>query len=215
MHGSIKSIYLKDLFLSEGFCTTNLSSTYLLHILRSSVDYLLCLLSWSQCPELQSQPVWCDISGQLYVCELSTCLLGIIYICGLYVNSKFYNTFTHAIIYIYILYIRDTLGIQVFSQVFQVNWCHLGIRSIWPTYNLQGLTVSMNHPMEPACVRYIPGPPEKQILPKVVQNDLFGALKAKLGLVDLIRNISPMWWNMEVQPTPNYFLGWPYKSISN
>ena len=36
----------------------------------------------------------------------------------------------------------------------------------------------------------------------------------KLGHVDLIRNILPMRWNMEVQPTSNYSLGWPYKSIS-
>ena len=29
----------------------------------------------------------------------------------------------------------------------------------------------------------------------------------KLGHIDLIRNISPMQWNMEVQPTSNYSLG--------
>ena len=28
----------------------------------------------------------------------------------------------------------------------------------------------------------------------------------KLGHVDLIGNISPMWWNMEFQPTSNYSL---------
>ena len=29
----------------------------------------------------------------------------------------------------------------------------------------------------------------------------------KLGQIDLIRNISPMWWNMEVQSTSTYSLG--------
>ena len=38
------------------------------------------------------------------------------------------------------------------------------------------------------------------------QDDLFGALEAKLGDSNLIRNISPMQWNMEVQLTSNYFL---------
>ena len=28
----------------------------------------------------------------------------------------------------------------------------------------------------------------------------------KLGHIDLVRNISPMQWNMEVQPTSNYLL---------
>ena len=36
----------------------------------------------------------------------------------------------------------------------------------------------------------------------------------ELGYTDLIRNISLMQWNLEVQPTSTYFLGWPYKSIS-
>ena len=39
------------------------------------------------------------------------------------------------------------------------------------------------------------------------QDDLFVALEAKLGYIDLIRNVSPMQWNMEVQPTSNYSLG--------
>ena len=80
-------------------------------------------------------------------------------------------------------------------------------------YTLQGLTMSLNHPMGPACVGYTPGPPENQIPPKVGQDDLFGALEVKLGHVDLIRNISPMQWNMEVQLTSNYSLGRPYMSI--
>ena len=65
----------------------------------------------------------------------------------------------------------------------------------------------MKLPMGPACVGYIPGPPENQIPPYVGQDDLFGALEVKLGHIDLIRNIWPMQWNMEVQPTSNYFLG--------
>ena len=31
-------------------------------------------------------------------------------------------------------------------------------------------------------------------------------VRRKLGHIDLIRNISPMQWNMEVQPTSNYSL---------
>ena len=38
------------------------------------------------------------------------------------------------------------------------------------------------------------------------QDDLLGALEARLGYSDLIRNISSMQWNMEVQPTSNYSL---------
>ena len=38
------------------------------------------------------------------------------------------------------------------------------------------------------------------------QDDLFGALEVKLYHGDLIRDISPMQWIMEVQPTSNYFL---------
>ena len=38
------------------------------------------------------------------------------------------------------------------------------------------------------------------------QDNLFGVLEAKLGHINLIRNILPMQWNMEVQPTSNYFL---------
>ena len=67
--------------------------------------------------------------------------------------------------------------------------------------------MSLNHPMGPACIGYTPGPPENQIPPEVGQDDLFGALEAKLGHIDLIRNISPMQWNMEVQPTSDYSLG--------
>ena len=35
----------------------------------------------------------------------------------------------------------------------------------------------------------------------------------ELGHVNLIRNISLMWWNLEVQPTSNYSLGMAYRSI--
>ena len=63
------------------------------------------------------------------------------------------------------------------------------------------------HPMGPAGVGYTPGHPENQIPPSVGQHDLFGALEVKIGHTDLIRNISPMWWNMEVQLTSNYSLG--------
>ena len=38
------------------------------------------------------------------------------------------------------------------------------------------------------------------------QDDLFEALYMELGYVNLIRNILLMQWNMEVQPTSNYFL---------
>ena len=38
------------------------------------------------------------------------------------------------------------------------------------------------------------------------QDDLFGALETELGHVDLIRNISLMQWNLEVQLTSNYSL---------
>ena len=61
--------------------------------------------------------------------------------------------------------------------------------------------------MGPACGGYTPGPSENQILPLVGQDDLFRALKVELGHIDLIRNISPMQWNMKVQPTSKYFLG--------
>ena len=67
--------------------------------------------------------------------------------------------------------------------------------------------MSLNHPMGPAFVGYTPGPPENQIPPLVGQGDLFGALEVKLGHLDLIRNISPIQWNIEVQPTSNYSLG--------
>ena len=39
------------------------------------------------------------------------------------------------------------------------------------------------------------------------QDDIFGALEVELGHIDLIRNISLMQWNLEVQPTSNYSLG--------
>ena len=66
--------------------------------------------------------------------------------------------------------------------------------------------MSMKYPMESVCIGYTSGPPENQIPPKVGQYDLFGALEVKLNHVDLIRNIFPMQWNMEVQPTSMYFL---------
>ena len=69
-----------------------------------------------------------------------------------------------------------------------------------------GHHMSIIHPMGPACVRYIPGPPEDQIPPYVGQDDLFGALEVELGHADLIRNSSHMWWNMEVLDTSNYSL---------
>ena len=56
-------------------------------------------------------------------------------------------------------------------------------------------------------VGYTPRPAENQILPKVGQDDLFEALEVKLGSIDLIRNILPMQWNIEVQPTSIYSLG--------
>ena len=55
------------------------------------------------------------------------------------------------------------------------------------------------------CGGYIPEPPRNQIPPLVGQNDLFEALQAKLGHIDLIRNISPMHWNRKVQLTSKYF----------
>ena len=67
--------------------------------------------------------------------------------------------------------------------------------------------MSMDHPMGPAYVGYTPASTENQILSEVGQDDLFGAFEAKSNYIDLIRNISPMWWNMEVQPTSSYSLG--------
>ena len=49
--------------------------------------------------------------------------------------------------------------------------------------------------------------------PLVGQDDLFGALEAELGHNDLIRNISPIQWNLKVQPTSIIPWGWPYRSI--
>ena len=68
--------------------------------------------------------------------------------------------------------------------------------------------MSMKHPMRPACVGYIPGPPKNQIPHYIGQGDLFGALEAELGNTDLIRNFPLMQWNLEVQPTSNYSLGY-------
>ena len=66
--------------------------------------------------------------------------------------------------------------------------------------------MSLVRPMGPVCGGYIPGPPRNQIPPLVGQNDLFEALQAKLGHIDLIRNILPMWWNRKVQLTSKYSL---------
>ena len=74
--------------------------------------------------------------------------------------------------------------------------------------------MSIKHPMRPVGVGYTPGPPENQCRPEVGQDDLFEALEVKLGHIDLIRNILPMQWNMEVQPPSIIPWGWPYKSIS-
>ena len=67
--------------------------------------------------------------------------------------------------------------------------------------------MSLVQPMGSACGGYIPGPPRNQIPPLVGQDDIFGALQVELGPVDLIRNISPMWWNRKVQLTSKYSLG--------
>ena len=40
------------------------------------------------------------------------------------------------------------IGNSGFSQVFQVNWCHLGIRSIWPT--LYFILTRPYHKLEPS-----------------------------------------------------------------
>ena len=61
--------------------------------------------------------------------------------------------------------------------------------------------------MAPACGGYIPGPPRKQIPPLVGQDDLFKTLQAEIGHIDLISNISPMWWDRKVQLTSKYSLG--------
>ena len=36
----------------------------------------------------------------------------------------------------------------------------------------------------------------------------------ELGHADLIRNFLLMQWNIEIQHTSNYSLGWPYKILS-
>ena len=63
--------------------------------------------------------------------------------------------------------------------------------------------MNMTHPMGSACIGYIPGHPENQMLPYVGQYDLFGALEMELGHADLIRNSWLMQWIMVVQPTLN------------
>ena len=60
--------------------------------------------------------------------------------------------------------------------------------------------------MEPVYGGYIPGPPRNQMPPLVGQDDLFKALQAEIGHIDLIRNISPMPWNSKVQLTSKYSL---------
>ena len=47
--------------------------------------------------------------------------------------------------------------------------------------------MNMKHPMGPACVGYTPGPTENQIPLSVGQDDLFGALEAKLDHTNIIR----------------------------
>ena len=67
--------------------------------------------------------------------------------------------------------------------------------------------MSLVQPMGPACGGYISGPPRNPIPPLVGQDDLFEALQAELGHINLIRNISPMRWNRKVQLTSKYSLG--------
>ena len=55
-------------------------------------------------------------------------------------------------------------------------------------------------PMGPVCVGFTPG-----MSPEVGQYDLFATLKVELDYNNLIRNISPMQWNLKVQPISNYF----------
>ena len=57
--------------------------------------------------------------------------------------------------------------------------------------------------MESVCIGFIPGPLENQISPSVGQDDLYEVLKLKSGHNNLIENISPMLWDMEVQLTLN------------
>ena len=70
-----------------------------------------------------------------------------------------------------------------------------------------GSYMSIIQPMGPVCVGYTPGPPRELNATLSGHDDLFGALEVKLGHSDLIRNILPMQWNLEVQPTSNYSLG--------
>ena len=73
--------------------------------------------------------------------------------------------------------------------------------------------MSMKHPIRPACVGYTPGPPENQSPPQVGQDDLFGALEAELGHIDLIRNFSLVSWNLEVNLHQIIPWGWLYMTI--
>ena len=50
------------------------------------------------------------------------------------------------------------------------------------------------------------GHPENQIPSEVGQDDLFETLEVELGHINIISNISFMQWNLEVQPTSNYFI---------
>ena len=98
-------------------------------------------------------------------------------------------------------------GNSGFSQVFQVNWCHSRIRSIWPTLYFTRLY----HELEPSY-----GTSMCRVYPwisKELDSTLnrsgwpIWSIGGKLVHVDLISNISPLQWNMEVQPTSNYSLG--------
>ena len=60
--------------------------------------------------------------------------------------------------------------------------------------------------MELAHVEYTPGPPENWMPPQMGQDDLFEALEVELDHNNLIKNISPMQWNLKVQLTSIYFL---------
>ena len=61
--------------------------------------------------------------------------------------------------------------------------------------------------MESVCVGYISEPPKNQMTSEVGQYDLFGALEAKLAYSNLIRNISPMQWNLGSPIYIKLFLG--------
>ena len=61
--------------------------------------------------------------------------------------------------------------------------------------------------MGPACGGYIFEPLRNKIPFLVGQDDLLKALQLEIGHIDLISNISPMWWNRKVQLTSKYYLG--------